>query len=138
ATELGHMFEWNASSPALLVRDESVPTTVSGIPLGPVHGAGGVVWVACAQRGSVLRKSASSAWEELPAFTVGDVGGGLFAIDADHIVLSSSGQSLVARYNGVAFIREDSNCGTATPKLFMPPGGSMWMGQTFSGLLSHE
>lgn len=122
----GEVWRWNIAAPTSLVRDLSFPASVTE-ELGPIHGAGDAVWIACAQRSSVFQSS-GAGWTELSAYTTGSPGGGLWVIDANNAVLSSSGQSLAARWNGTAWTREDTNSGVATPGLYMPFGGPMFMG----------
>src|SRR5262249_41841020 len=133
--EDGKVWLWTRTAPGILKLDPTFPSTVN-VPLGPIHGAGGTTWIAAAQRSTVFRNS-GSGWIEMPAFTTGDYGGGLWAISPTNVVLSSSGQSLVARYNGTSWVREESGYGSAAPRIFRPPGGPTFLG-TYGLLLEHN
>ncbi|HVK78102.1 MAG TPA: hypothetical protein VM734_32565, partial [Kofleriaceae bacterium] len=100
------VLKWNRATPAVVTPDP-IPTTR---PLGPMHGAGGVAWIASAETGTVWR-NAGAGWTELPAVTVGNTSGGLFAVGADDVVLSSSGQSSTWRWDGSAFAQETNASG---------------------------
>ena len=62
--------------------------------------------------------------------------GGLLALDATHAVVSSPGQSLLARWDGTAWTPEDIASGTTMPVLFQPPGGPLLAGG-LGGLVQH-
>ena len=132
--EAGTLLIWSRQTPAVAQRDGTFPITAR--QLGPVRGAGGTVWVAQPETGSLWRNS-GAGWAEQSAYTVGNEYGGLVALGADQVALSSSGNSLFARYDGTSWVRQDTNCGIATPLLFQPPGGMMWMGNT-GALLQHR
>ncbi|HVK77661.1 MAG TPA: hypothetical protein VM734_30360 [Kofleriaceae bacterium] len=130
----GVLLRWDRTTPDVAMPEPGLTTTAD---LGPVHGADGVLWVAEAQTSSVWRNN-GAGWTKIQAVTVGNgETGGMFAVDADNIVMASSGQTSVGRWNGTSFAREDTGSGLATPILFQPPGGRMLAGW-MSGLVEHE
>jgi hypothetical protein len=116
----GTLLLWNRASPGVAVPDPSLTTTDD---LGAIHGAGGVTWIADAP--SSVLYSTPSGWTQVSA---GVAVGGLFAVDATNVVVSSSGQSQLARWNGSKFVLEDNGAGSPTSVLFQPPGGTMLAG----------
>ncbi|MCW5806924.1 MAG: hypothetical protein KIT31_31485 [Deltaproteobacteria bacterium] len=105
----GTFLRWDRANPGVATPDPGITTTAD---LGPIHGANGTAWIARAQGAKVLRNS-GAGWQELPAVTVGSAEtGGIFAVDDGNVVVSSSGQALLARWNGTAFVREEVGWGS--------------------------
>lgn len=113
----GTLLTWSRDQPDVATPD---PTLSTPDDLGAISGAGGVTWIT-AGASDVLRSTATG-WERIHA---GVSGGGLFATGPDQVVVSAAGQSALARWNGTAFVREDSGTQLATPVLYAPPGGHM-------------
>ena len=114
----GTLLAWDRAQPAVAVPDASLPPT--GVDLGAIHGAGGVAWIAAG--GDRVWKHTSDGWAQV---STGVAAAGIFAIDADHAVFASAGQSLIVRWDGSRFAPEDSAAGLPSPVLFQPPGGPM-------------
>lgn len=74
-----------------------------------------------------------AAWTRMHS---GVPAGGLLAIDASHVVVSSPGQSLLARWDGATWNVEDIASGTTMPVPFQPPGGPLLAGG-IGGLVQH-
>ncbi len=116
----GTLLQWNRSSPDVLVPD---PTLASTDNLGAIAGVDGVMWIAAGDAAVVTGSDAG--WTKVATPVSAD---GIFAIDATNVVISSAGQSQLARWNGTAFVPEDNSAGAPTPVLFQPPGGTMLAG----------
>lgn len=130
----GTLLMWNRTDPGVAVPDPALPAlSPAAADLGAIQGAGGVVWIAAGQS-QVLRGTADG-------WTLVDAGvhvAGMAAVAADDVVASSDGQSLMARWNGTAFVPEDSGSGTATPSLFQVPGGPVLAAGIIGGILQHR
>ena len=123
----GTLLTWDRAKPDLLTPDPTLPATTDD--LVAVHGAGGVTWIATSNI-EVLRNT-GTGWTPLetacgPGCWV--VARGLFAVDANNVVLSAAGQSRMARWNGTSFVLEDTGNALPSPVLFQPPGGPMLAG----------
>jgi len=117
----GTLLTWSRDRPDVATPDPSLPPTADD--LGAIHGAGGIVWIA-AGADRVLQRTASG-WTTL---STGVAASGIFAVSATDVVVASAAQSVVARWNGREFVREDNASGMPTPVLFQPPGGPMLAG----------
>lgn len=128
----GTLLEWERARPGVAAPDPSWTTTED---LGPIHGAGGLVWIA-AGANEILRGNTTGApgWTQLPAGMQVD---SVFAVSDDDVVISSATQSLLKRWNGSAFVQEDNASALPTPVLFQPPGGPMFAGG-LKTLVSHQ
>lgn len=116
----GTLLKWQRSNPTVAVSD---PTLTTADDLGVIHGAGGVAWISTGD--GVLKGTALGGWTKIATPFAAD---GLFAIDADNVVISSGAQSHLARWNGSAFVLEDNGSAAPTPVLFQPPGGPLLAG----------
>jgi hypothetical protein len=117
----GTLLQWERSRPTVLTPDLTLSTADD---LGAIHGANGLVWIGSGS--AVYKRSvAGTSWTKIVTNLSAD---GLFAIDDDNVVISSASQSLMARWNGAAFVIEDNASALPTPVLFQPPGGPMLAG----------
>jgi hypothetical protein len=116
----GTLLQWNRSSPDVMSPDPTLSTTDD---LGAIHGADGVMWIAAGDA-AVMRQSAAG-WTRIATPVSPD---SIFAIGDTNVVVSSRGQSQMARWNGTAFVPEDNGAGAPTSVLFQPPGGTMLAG----------
>jgi len=123
----GTLLQWDRAKPDILTPDPAAPATTDD--LVAVHGAGGVTWIATSNI-NVLRNT-GTGWTQLETscgpgcFIAAST---LFAIDANNVVLSASGQSRMARWNGKEFVLEDSGNALSSTVIFQPPGGPMLAG----------
>jgi len=127
----GTLLTWNSSEPGVATRDTTLPFTTDD--LGPIHGADGITWIGVTNNLYVYRNAAPGGWTKVMANVVPN---GLFAVSATNVVVSSSAQSRLARWNGAQFVAEDNASGIATPILFRPPGGTM-LASGLWGLVQH-
>jgi hypothetical protein len=123
----GTLLRWDRATPDVLTPDPTAPATTDD--LGAIHGAGGVTWIATSNI-NVLRNT-GAGWTTVetacgPGCWIS--ARGVFAIDANNVVLSSAGTSQLARWNGKGFALEDSGNAVASPVIFQPPGGPMLAG----------
>jgi hypothetical protein len=125
----GTLLTWTRSSPDVAVPDPSLPPIAAD--LGAIHGAGGTTWIAAG--GTQLLLHTPAGWTTMSAGVGVD---GIFAIDADNVVVASAATSQIARWNGTQFVVEDNGSGDPTPVLFQPPGGPMLAGW-LQGLVQH-
>jgi hypothetical protein len=116
----GTLLTWNRSSPNTMVVDSTLSTTDD---LGAIAGAGGVMWIGTGD--AAVMTGSDSGWTRITTTVSPDA---IFAIDAMNVVISSAGQSQLARWNGSGFVAEDNSAGSPTPVLFQPPGGTMLAG----------
>lgn len=116
----GTLLKWERTRPEVALPDPSLATDDD---LGAMHGANGTVWIA-AGYDSVLRGDASG-WTKIPTNMAVD---SLFVISDRDVVISSASQSLLARWNGSAFVQEDNASAVPTPVLFKPGNGPMLAG----------
>lgn len=124
----GTLLRWSRAEPSVATPD---PTLTTALDLGAIHGAGGTTWIAAG--GDAILRSTDGGWEQL---ATGISAGGVFAIAPDDVVISSSGSSQLARWDGTTWHREDNAAGMPTPILFKPPGGPMLAGW-LSALVEH-
>lgn len=128
----GTLLRWDRASPEVATPDPTLDASLipvdaeHGTPLdlGPISGAGGKLWIGMPLAGDLLAYD-GAAWTKVHS---GVPAGGLLAIDASHVVVSSPGQSLLARWDGTAWNVEDIASGTTMPVLFQPPGGALLAG----------
>ncbi len=125
----GTFLRWDRTNPSVMTPDPSLATKTD---LGAISGAGGTLWIAIPPS-SVLQRIGDGPWTTIPANVAV---GGIFAVDADHVVVASSGQDQLARWNGGKFVTEDTGASRPTPVLYQPPGGTMVAGG-LDVLLSH-
>src|SRR5262249_54887449 len=137
------LLQWNRAAATVATPDPTFASapmtcsspqgTTSDCDLGAIHGAGGTMWVAVAETDTVLSTS-GAGWSLSHA---GVIVGDLFAISANDVVFTSSGQSALPRWNGTSFVREDTSSSDAMPILFQPPGGPTLLGG-LSGIVEHR
>lgn len=115
----GTLLQWERSRPDVLTPDLTLDATED---LGAIHGANGLIWIAA---GAAVYRGNGTSWTRITTNISAD---GLFAVDDDDVVISSAGQSLLARWNGTSFVVEDNGAALPTPVLYQPPGGPMLAG----------
>jgi hypothetical protein len=125
----GTLLTWQRSAPDVAVPDATLPPTTAD--LGAIHGADGEVWISAG--GSQALHGSAAGWTLVSTLVASD---GIFAISARDVVVASSAQSAIARWDGERFTLEDSGSGTATPVVFRPPGGPMLAGWLW-GMVEH-
>jgi hypothetical protein len=116
----GTLLQWTRSGGNSAVPD---PTLSVQDDLGAMHGSGNTAWVA-AGGAAVLRRT-DAGWTRIDTPVAAS---SIFAIDDDHVVVSSASQSKLARWNGTAFVVEDSGAASPASVLFQPRGGTMFAG----------
>jgi hypothetical protein len=137
----GTLLRWDRAKPTVATPDPTLDASlipvdpIHGTPLdlGPISGAGDRVWVGMPISSDLLTYD-GTRWTVVHA---GVPAGGLLALDATHAVVSSPGQSLLARWDGTAWTPEDIASGTTMPVLFQPPGGPLLAGG-LGGLVEHR
>lgn len=136
----GTLLRWDRATPTVATPDPTLDPSlipvdaIHGTPLdlGPISGAGGKLWVGMPISSDLLTFD-GTAWTRVHS---GVPAGGLLALDATHVVVSSPGQSLLARWDGTSWTTEDLASGTTMPVLFQPPGGPLLAGG-LGGLVQH-
>jgi hypothetical protein len=126
----GTLLAWKRTNPGAAIPDPTFPLTTDD--LGPIHGADGITWIGVTSASRVWMGK-PSGWSAVPT---GVVPSSVVAVSATNVVVSASGQSMVARWNGTQFTPEDNASGMPTPILFQPPGGPMLAGG-LSGFVQH-
>nr|HEX4314007.1 hypothetical protein [Kofleriaceae bacterium] len=126
------LLEWQRSAPAT-VSIATAPSTTS--TLGPIAGENGVIWIASPGTSSVFRGDGTT-WTEVDGAMLGGVTAGLLATSDSDVLSSAAGQRYMARYNGSAFVLEDSMSDSPQIKLFRPPGGPTFAAG-LSGVVVH-
>lgn len=137
----GTLLAWDRATPTVARPDRTLdpakipidPLHGTPIDLGPISGAGDQVWVGMPASPDLLSYDGAT-WSLVHS---GVPAGGLFAIDASNVVVSSPAQSLLARWNGTIWAYEDIAAGTTMPVLFQPPGGPL-IAAGLDGLVQHR
>lgn len=136
----GTLLRWDRAKPTVATPDSTLdrslipvdPEHGTPLDLGPISGAGGKLWIGM-PLGIDLLTYDGTTWTSARS---GVPAGGLLALDASHVVVSSPGQSLLARWDGTAWTTEDIVSGTTMAVLFQPPGGPLLAGG-LRGLVQH-
>lgn len=129
----GTILRWDRATPAVLTPEAGLTTTET---LGPIHGAGGITWIA-SPGSSTLWRNAGSGWTEIPAPSPSTWWGGLLVTSPTDIVTSATCCTDTRRWNGTAWLREDNASTYGMYRLFRPPGGSIFAGSFQNGMVSH-
>src|SRR5262249_34902493 len=128
----GTLLRWDRANPLVAIPDPTLdaamvpidPINGTALDFGPISGAGGKLWIGMPLSADLLSYDGMT-WTKVHS---GVPAGGLLAIDATHVVVSSPGQSLLARWDGAEWTTEDIASGTTLPVLFQPPGGPLLAG----------
>jgi hypothetical protein len=129
---------WDRSNPNVTTPDATFPALGPTDEIGPINGAGGTLWAAVATRSSLFRSVAGGPWVEIPGFTTGSEGGGVFGVDASTVLTSSAGQSLVAKWVDTAATLERTPNEQPASSFFQPPGGTLTLWGAFTGVLQKQ
>jgi hypothetical protein len=109
------------------------PSLKTADNLSAIANCGGVTWVGDSSSSMIWRND-GSGWTQLPANVVAS---GIACTADGGVVVASSGQDQLARWNGKGFVTEDTGAALPTPVLFQPPGGTLWAGG-LEVLLQHQ
>jgi hypothetical protein len=127
----GTLLRWDRTNPDVAKPDATFPATTAD--LGAVNGADGLVWVSQTQDSHVWMFDGAT-WSTVDTHITPFQ---IWATSKTDVVVSCSGQSRLARWNGTAFNTEDIGAWVAMSHLFRPPGGQMYLASG-SGIVVHQ
>jgi hypothetical protein len=125
----GTLLQWNRTNPDVMTPDPTFPATTND--LGPIHGAGGIMWVVNLNTFFVSMLQ-NGTWTQV---NTGLIAYDVFALGRENVlVTSSTSDDYVARWQGSDFVLEDHNYEGPLRAVFAPPNGHTWLtnGRTVS------